>query len=127
MSELSIQTHEIADTNANEEVNEEENITTLLANSATSKDIKLGDIRNLMHTPSTPTTKETGKKAAFSSEVVMNGKTYRKVEIHVACCASESKRSTLHSLVERGANSGTAGNDARIIENTLIEKQTFGA
>lgn len=37
LSELSIQNHEITDTNANEEVNEEENNTTLLAHSTTSK------------------------------------------------------------------------------------------
>lgn len=75
-----------------------------------------------MSTPPKPSTKQTEKKAVFSLETVINGKTYRKVEMHVTYCVSESKRSILHSLVDRGVNSSTVGNDVRVIENILIEK-----
>ena len=56
------------------------------------------------------------KQAAFSNEITINGKTYRECSQHVTHCITKSSHFSLHSLVDRGANGGVAGNDIIVIE-----------
>ena len=46
----------------------------------------------------------------------MYGKTYREFSQHVIYYVKKSNLSSLHSLVDRGADGGLAGSDVRCIE-----------
>ena len=47
---------------------------------------------------------------------MIDGETYRKVSTCATYQLSQTNRSSLHSLVDREANGGAAGNDVRVIE-----------
>ena len=54
------------------------------------------------------------KKSAFKFEIKINDKTYREDGQHIIYCLSKVSHSSVDSLVDRGANSGVDGNDARV-------------
>ena len=69
-----------------------------------------------MSTPGKAKATSKNKQTDFSNEVNMNGKTYRECSQHVIYYVTKSSRSSLHSLVDRGANDGEAGSNVRVIE-----------
>ena len=69
-----------------------------------------------MSTPDENQAASNKNQAAFSSEITMNGKTYRDCIQHVIYYVTKSSRYSQHSLVDRGANGGVTGNDVRFIE-----------
>ena len=60
--------------------------------------------------------KDVAVKKQDAHELTINGKTYRECSSHVIYYITKSSRSSLHSLVDRGANGGVAGSDVRVIE-----------
>ena len=88
----------------------------LLVNSTYANAVSLGDIHKLMSTPDKSKATSTKKQIAFSSNIVINGKTYWDCIQHVTYYVTKSSRSSQHSLVDRGANSRVAGCDVRVIE-----------
>ena len=97
--------------------------TTMLVNSTSATKINLGDIRNLMSASNTQNINPLIKKTAFKSDIMIDGETfqkdgesYQKANVRATYQLSKTNRSSLCSLVDRGANGGAAGNDARVIE-----------
>ena len=111
--------HDSDTTNKNEGLQQDDD-TTMLVNSTTAKAINPGDIRKLMSTPNpnpnTNTNNQSSKKVICKSEIVIDGETYRKVNTCITYQISQANKSSLYSLVDRGANGGVAGNDVRVIE-----------
>ena len=62
----------------------------------------------------TPSTSSV-KKISCKTDININGKIYRELGKHIIYCLSKVSRSSVDSLVDRGANGGVAGNDVRII------------
>ena len=77
---------------------------TLLVNSTSANAINPGDLRKLMSEPGKNKGAVVKKQTAFDNEVTINGKTYRKCSQHVIYHINASSCSSLHSLVDRGAN-----------------------
>ena len=75
-----------------------------------------GDILKLMSILDKGKDTSNKKQIAFSNEVNMNGKTYRECGQHVIFYVTKSSRSSMHSLIDRGANGRVAGSDVRVIE-----------
>ena len=89
---------------------------TLLVNSASANAANPGDIRKLMSEPGKNKGAAVKIQTAFANEVTINGKTCRERSQHVTYCITTLSRSSLHSLLDRGANGGVTGSDARVIE-----------
>ena len=93
---------------------------TLLAYATKGTDVSLGDVRNMLSTPSLKTPGKYGQAAppASAKDLVIVGKTYRCVN-HTETYSVSKHASTMNaSLVDRGANGGIAGDDVRIIDRT---------
>ena len=104
-----------SDTNINEG-SEQDDESSMLVNSTTAKSIKPGDIKKLMSTPNNTASNPSNKKVIFKSEIAIDEETCRKVNTCATYQLSQTNRSSLYSLVDRGANGRVAGDDARIIE-----------
>lgn len=69
-----------------------------------------------MSTPNHNTSNQSSKKVISKSEIVIDGETHRKVNTCATYQLSQTNRSSLYCLVNRGANGGVTGNDVRAIE-----------
>ena len=71
-----------------------------------------GNIYKLIYTPSKgKSTLLTNNRSAYKSEIIINSKTYREVNITITYFLSQTSDSSSHSLVDRGANDSIAGNN----------------
>ncbi len=62
---------------------------------------------------------KSGANPSKDDEIVINGKKYREVQSHrIYYSVSSHKSQKVGSLIDRGANGGIAGDDARIIEKS---------
>ena len=95
---------------------------TLLVNSTCVNAVSPRDIRKLMSTPNKSKATSTKKQTAFSSNIIINGKTYLECRQHVTYYVTKPSRSSQHSLVDRGDNGGVADSDMRVIETYLDHK-----
>ena len=90
----------------------------MLVNSKTSSELNPGGIINLLSTPikgNQPPSPSSLKKIACKTDLNINGKIYREIGNHIVYCLSKVSRSSVDSLVDRGANGGTTGDYFRII------------
>ena len=96
----------------------------LLTNFTFYNSVNPENIRKLMSAPGNckDSFNKKENRTAFSNEVTMNGKTYREVGQCVASCMTKQCSSSLHSLEYRGAISGVAGSNARVIETHTNRK-----
>ena len=116
LTKLIAESNECDSDTSNNEGAQQENESAMLVNSTTAKAINPGDIRKLMSTPNNSTGDQSKKKVICKSEIVIDGVTCRKVNACATYQISQTNSSSLHSLVDRGTNSGAAGNNARVIE-----------
>ena len=72
-----------------------------------------------MSTLNNSTNDESKKKVVCKSEIVIDGEICRKVNACATYQLSQTNRSSLHSLVDRGAYGCAAGNDVCVIEKHL--------
>ena len=85
-------------------------------NSTYENTVNIRDIRKLISAPVKSKAISNKKETAFNEEITMNGKNYRECIQNAMCYIKKSSRSSLHSLVCRGANNGVAGSDRIVIE-----------
>ena len=88
----------------------------LLVNSTSANALSPGEMRKLMSAPGKSKATTNKKQTAFSSGIVINGKTYRECNQRVTYYVTKSSLSSQYSLVDRGSNGGVAGSDMRFIE-----------
>ena len=90
----------------------------MLVNSKKASKINPGDIRKLLSIPTKNNPSpypSSAKNIARKTDMTINGKIYREVGKHVIYYLSKVSRSSIDSLVDRGANGGVAGNSVRVI------------
>ena len=88
----------------------------MLVDSTSANAVSPGDILKLMSIPDNSNATSNKNQTAFSSDLILNSKTYRKCSQHVTYYVTRSSRSSQRSLVDRGDNSGIAGSEVRVIE-----------
>ena len=119
ITELIAESNEQDSDTKNNEGLEQDDESTMSVNSTAAKSIEPGDIRKLMSTPCNSAINPPNKKVSFKSEIAIDRETCRKVNACATYQLSQTNRSSPYSLVDRGANSGVAGNNARVIKKHL--------
>ena len=97
------------------------NDNTILANFTQHKDLPPGNLQRLLSSSSTSGDKQTQQPSGTSSnpkEIVLDGKRYRQVNTSNIIYSHSRVTSTRGALIDRGANGGICGNDARVIAKT---------